>query len=200
MAVRRSHPWRAALPTNTPTHPTTAAGTSPRSSGGVHRRGARPDRTVGSRRNGDRTGPVARTRRHGDRTGQIPIVPAAPVEEPLIDPYDFGFDDVGYGPDQGIAGKRIDSRDRTTLPVPLTDPPEPVEQIELDEHPAGGSRDPVSGPGRTTRAGCGRPAAPPPRRDRDDRCAPRAAGDELPARLEHRTRSAPRSPPVRRWS
>ena len=64
----------------------------------------------GSRRNGDRTGPVARTRRHGDPTGQIPIVPAAPaVEEPLIDPYDFGFDDVGYGPDQGIAGKRIDT-------------------------------------------------------------------------------------------
>ena len=63
----------------------------------------------GSRRNGDRTGPVARTRRHGDRTGQIPIVPAASeVEEPLIDPYDFGFDDVGYGTDQGIAGKRVD--------------------------------------------------------------------------------------------
>ena len=100
----------------------------------------------GSRRNGDRTGPVARTRRHGDPTGQTPIVPAAPaVEEPLIDPYDFGFDDVGYGPDQGIAGKRSDSRDRTTLPVPLTDRPEPVEHIELDEHPAGGSRDPVTG-------------------------------------------------------
>ena len=31
------------------------------------------------------------------------------VEEPLIDPYDFGFDDVGYGPDQGIAGKRVDT-------------------------------------------------------------------------------------------
>ena len=29
--------------------------------------------------------------------------------------------------------------------MPLTDRPEPVEQIELDEHPAGGSRDPVTG-------------------------------------------------------
>lgn len=99
----------------------------------------------GSRRNGDRTGPVARTRRHGDPTGQIPIVPAVPaVEEPLIDPYDFGFDDVGYGPDQGIAGKRVDTRGRTDAPVPYRNQPEPVEQLELDEHRVGESRDPVS--------------------------------------------------------
>ena len=99
----------------------------------------------GSRRNGDRTGPVARTRRHGDPTGQIPVVPAVPaVEEPLIDPYDFGFDDVGYGPDQGTTGTRVDTRGRTSVPVPYRDLAEPVEQIELEANRAGESRDPVS--------------------------------------------------------
>ncbi len=99
----------------------------------------------GSRRNGDRTGPVARTRRHGDRTGQIPIVPADPVvEEPLIDPYDFGFDDVGYGPDQGIAGKRVDTRDRTSVPRPSGISPRPSSRSSSKSIVPGGSRDPVS--------------------------------------------------------
>ena len=86
-----------------------------------------------------------RTRRHGDPTGQIPVVPAVPeVEEPLIDPYDFGFDDVGYGPDQGIAGKRTDGRGPTNFAGSSRNQPQRVEQIELEEHRAGGSRDPVS--------------------------------------------------------
>src|SRR4026208_901555 len=81
----------------------------------------------GSRRNGDRPGPVARTRRHGDPTGQIPIVPAVPaVEEPLIDPYDFGFDDVGYGPDPAIARRRLDNWSRTNDDAGAGQPPEAV--------------------------------------------------------------------------
>ncbi|HWM18070.1 MAG TPA: LysM peptidoglycan-binding domain-containing protein [Ilumatobacteraceae bacterium] len=96
------------------------------------------------RRNGDRTGPVARTRKHGDRTGQIPIASAAPIEEPLIDPYDFGFDDVGYGPDPGIAARRIDARSRASVQAHADGPPEFVELIELDERPAGAHGDPVS--------------------------------------------------------
>ncbi len=67
------------------------------------------------RRNGDRTGPVARTRKHGDRTGQIPVAAAVPVEEPLIDPYDFGFDDVGYGPDPETARRRLDNWNRPSV-------------------------------------------------------------------------------------
>jgi LysM repeat protein len=105
-------------------------------------------RTTGShpraRRNGERTGRVARTRRHGDRTGQIPAVPTDAVEEPLIDPYDFGFDDVGYALEPGIAGRRVDTMRRAPLDVPAVEQPEFVELIELDEHPQHGSGDPVS--------------------------------------------------------
>jgi Lysozyme like domain/LysM domain len=97
-----------------------------------------------TRRNGDHTNPVARTRRHGDRTGQIPLVPGTQIEEPLIDPFDFGFDEAGYGLAPGIAGRRIDTRDATTAGGRAQAQPKPVELIELDERPVGRSGDPVS--------------------------------------------------------
>jgi hypothetical protein len=95
------------------------------------------------RRNGDRNGPVARTRKHGDRTGQIPVAARVPVEEPLIDPYDFGFDDVGYGPDP-IAGRRLDNWNRASVDARVEEPPEFVEQIELEVRRTHGPGDPVS--------------------------------------------------------
>ena len=97
-----------------------------------------------SRRNGDQTGPVARTRRHGDRTGQIPFVPAAQVEEPLIDPLDFGLDGVGYGPAPGIAGRHSETRDPASLRGYGAAPTKAVELIELEERPLRRPGDPVS--------------------------------------------------------
>ena len=96
------------------------------------------------RRNGDRTGPVARTRKHGDRTGQIPVATAVPIEEPLIDPYDFGFDDVGYGPDPETARRRLDNWNRPSVDGRVDEPTEFVELIELEERRTHGPRDPVS--------------------------------------------------------
>jgi hypothetical protein len=105
-------------------------------------------RTTGSvrrvGRNGDRSGPVARTRTHGDRTGQVPLVAAVPVEEPLIDPYDFGFDDVGYGPDPGVAGRRLDNWRRTSADTVAHESPEAIELIELEERRPGRPSDPIT--------------------------------------------------------
>lgn len=95
-----------------------------------------------TRRGGDRSGPVARTRSHGDRTGRIPVAPAVMDDEPRIDPYDFGFDDVGYEAGAGVGG-RSDASDRESPGVEPVDhqrPVEPVELIELDERRDDGGR------------------------------------------------------------
>jgi len=101
----------------------------------------RPRRT---RRTGDQTGPVARTRRHGDRTGQIPFVPAVPIEEPLIDPFDFGLDGVGYEPAPGIAGRRSETHDPASFRGHGAAQTKPIELIELEERPLRRPGDPVS--------------------------------------------------------
>ena len=139
----------------------------------------------GSRRNGDRTGPVARTRRHGDPTGQIPIVPtASAIEEPLIDPYDFGFDDVGYGPDQGIAGKRVDTQGRTSVPVPSGIGPSQSSRSSSKRIVPDGSRDPVSTLAQRLGLGAVDPLLLRLGAIVMIGVLARAAGDELPARLE----------------
>jgi hypothetical protein len=104
-------------------------------------------RTTGTlrrtRRGGERTGPIARTRRHGDPTGQTPVVPVAPIDEPHIDPYDFGFDDVGYGP-YVDTGTGIDTRRGPSVRSAIEHQPEPVDLIELEERRAGGPVDAIS--------------------------------------------------------
>ncbi|HEX4980293.1 MAG TPA: hypothetical protein VFV63_01275, partial [Ilumatobacteraceae bacterium] len=86
---------------------------------------------------------MARTRRHGDRTGQIPFVSAVQIEEPLVDPLDFGLDDVGYGPIPGIARRRSETQDPTSSRGHFA-PTKPVELIELEERPVRRPGDPVS--------------------------------------------------------
>jgi hypothetical protein len=67
----------------------------------------------------------------------------APVDDPHIDPYDFGFDDVGYGPVTG-PHTRFDARGATRVSPDIDQRPEPVELIELDEHRVDGPGDPIS--------------------------------------------------------
>ena len=183
MTFRRSHPWLAARTTITPTHQTHPAETSPRSSGVTRPRGARLGHSTRTRRGGERTGPIARTRRHGDPTGQTPVVRPVPIDEPHIDPYDFGFDDVGYGP-HSRADTRIDATERTARRIERR-PPAGVRRADRARRTSCRTpRRPDLEVGRPARARCGRPAAPSTRCDRVDRCTARSPCNGATARVE----------------